>query len=142
MNIMKLHHAYDKRKGNEMKLKNEKEVKTWLRKLPLLKKELELKIDFYTELVADFKKTSSYGKHVDYYNEKIDELKRKIDLHLNETEKILGLLNETERLILTAKYIKMIKWDFMEYHVFYCRRQAIRIHNEALKKLIGIEVID
>ena len=125
-----------------MKLRNEKEVKTWLRKLPLLKKELELKIDFYTELVADFEKTSSYGKHVDYYNEKIDELKRKIDLHLNETEKILGLLNETERLILTAKYIKMIKWDFMEYHVFYCRRQAIRIHNEALKKLIGIEVID
>lgn len=139
---MKLHHAYDKRKENEMKLRNEKEVKTWLRKLPLLKKELELKIDFYTELVADFEKTSSYGKHVDYYNEKIDELKRKIDLHLNETEKILGLLNETERLILTAKYIKMIKWDFMEYHVFYCRRQAIRIHNEALKKLIGIEVID
>ena len=75
---MKLHHAYDKRKGNEMKLRNEKEVKTWLRKLPLLKKELELKIDFYTELVADFEKTSSYGKHVDYYNEKIDELIQKL----------------------------------------------------------------
>ena len=50
------------------------------------------------------------------------------------------MLDDTERLVLTAKYIKAIRWDFIEFHVFYSRRQAIRIHNEAIKKLVGQEV--
>lgn len=125
-----------------MKLRNEKEVKTWLRKLPLLKKELEMKIDFYAELAKDFAKTGKHNAHINYYNEKIDELKRKIDLYIGDADRAFGLLTDTERLVLTAKYIKMIRWDFIEYHVFYCRRQAIRIHNQALAKLVGFDICE
>ena len=130
-----------KERDMKMRLRDEKEVKKWLRKLPILKKELEMKIDFYNELAGEFEKTEKHRKHVAYYNEKIDELKKEIDEHMKEVERIFNILDETERLILTARYIKMVRWDFMEFHVYYCRRQAIRIHNEAVKKIVGADVI-
>lgn len=122
-----------------MRLSNEQEVKRWLRELPLVKRELELKIEFYKELESDFEGIKT-GRPADEYRAKIDDLKRRIDGILADTERLFGLLDESERLIMTAKYIKLIRWDFMEFHVFYSRRQAIRIHNEAIKKLVGQEV--
>lgn len=121
-----------------MILKSEEEVKKWLRQIPVLKKELELKIEFYTEIEADFEKFNK--QFSEGYRKKIDELKYKIDILLAEVDRLLDMLDDTERLVLTAKYIKAIRWDFIEFHVFYSRRQAIRIHNEAIKKLIGQEV--
>lgn len=121
-----------------MILKSEVEVKKWLRQIPVLKKELELKIEFYTEIAADFKKLDEQS--FEGYKKKINELKCRIDILLAEVDRLFDMLDDTERLVLTAKYIKAIRWDFIEFHVFYSRRQAIRIHNEAIKKLVGQEV--
>ena len=121
-----------------MILKSEEEVKKWLRHIPVLKKELELKIEFYTEIAADFEKFDE--QFTEGYRKKIDELKCRIDILLAEVDRLFDILDDTERLVLTAKYIKAIRWDFIEFHVFYSRRQAIRIHNEAIKKLVGQEV--
>ena len=61
---------------------------------------------------------------------------------MKAVEGIFNSLDENERLILTARYIKMIRWDFIEFHVYYSRRQAIRVHNEAVKKLVGADVVE
>lgn len=121
-----------------MILKSEEQVKKWLRQIPVLKKELELKIEFYKEIASDFEKLDEQSSKG--YRMKIDELKRRIDILLADADRLFDLLDDTERLVLTAKYIKAIRWDFIEFHVFYSRRQAIRIHNEAIKKLVGQEV--
>ena len=118
-----------------MKLNNEQEVKKWLRNIPLVKREIELKMSFYKELAEDFG-----NDRAKEYNTRIDELKRRIDNIIIDTKRLFELLDDNERLVMTAKYIKHIRWDFIEYHVFYSRRQAIRIHNEAVKKLVGQEV--
>lgn len=125
-----------------MRLNDEKNVKKWLRNLPLVKKELEIKIEFYKELAGDFEGTQSRSRAAEYYWNKIEVLGNKLNNMLSDIERLFDLLDEEERLVMTAKYIKLIRWDFIELHVFYSRRQAIRIHNEAIKKFIGQEVFD
>ncbi len=125
-----------------MRLKDEKEVKKWLRNLPILKRELELKVEFYKDLAGETDGVYGLSRAAEYYRETIDELREKVDKMMSDIERLLGLLNESERLIMTAKYIRFIRWDFIELHVFYSRRQSIRIHNEAIKKLVGQEVSD
>lgn len=122
-----------------MRLNNEGEVKKWLRNLPLIKQELKLKIEFYKELQGDFKGIKN-GRTAEEYEKIINRLKSRIDEIMRDTDRLFSILDESERLVMTAKYIKLIRWDFIEFHVFYSRRQAIRIHNEALKKLVGQEV--
>lgn len=121
-----------------MKLTNAQEVKKWLRTLPLVKKELELKIQFYKELADDFGKLpGGSDERAGLYLNKIDELKKRIDTIVSDTERLFKLLDEDERLIMTARYIKLIRWDYIGFHVFYSRRQAIRIHDRAILKLVG-----
>lgn len=123
-----------------MRLNTEEEVKKWLRSIPLIKKELRMRIEFYKELKADFNDLDRYSTSVEYYTTKIDELEEKLNLLIEDRDRIFSLLEDDERLILTAKYIKLIKWDFIELHTYYSRRQAIRIHNAAIGKLVGQEV--
>ncbi len=118
-----------------MRLNNEQEVKKWLRNIPLVKRELELKMSFFKDLAADLGVARA-----NEYDRRIDELKQRMDNILSDTERLFELLEDNERLVMTAKYINHIRWDFIEYHVFYSRRHAIRIHNEAIKKLVGQEV--
>lgn len=124
-----------------MKLTNANEVKKWLRTLPLAKKELELKIQFYKELADDFGKLpGGSDEKTDIYLNKINELKKQIHVIVSDMERLFKLLDEDERLVMTARYIKLIRWDYIEFHVFYSRRQAIRIHDRAILKLIGQNV--
>ena len=123
-----------------MKLSNVKEVKKWLRNLAVVKKELELKIDFYHELERDFEGKESLRKHREEYMKKIKDLKNTLNRQLADIERLFSALTEEERMIMTARYISLVKWDYIEFRVLYSRRQAIRIHDAAVLKLVGKEV--
>lgn len=123
-----------------MRLNDSVEVKKWFRGIPCVKKEIELKIDFFNELCRDFKNTPGFEKSVEHYKREISALEAKLDCLISDMNRLFGMLDETERLILTARYINLIKWDYMELKIFFSRRQAIRIHDGALRKLIGQEV--
>ena len=130
-------------KAEKVTFKNENEVKKWLRSFPVIKKEMELRMAFYDDLANDFSKTGKWNKEEKYYRDKVVEVKKAADTYLSEYERLLGLLDETERLVLTTKYLKAIGWDYIEMHIYYCRRQAIRIRDKAVRKLVGqtVEVL-
>lgn len=123
-----------------MRLNDVCEVKKWFRSIPCVKAETALKIDFYNELCRDFKNTSGFEKSVEHYKNEIKALEAKLNCMISDMNRLFGLLDETERLVLTARYINLIKWDFIELKIFFSRRQAIRIHDNALRKLVGQEV--
>lgn len=130
-------------KAEKITFKNENEVKKWLRSFPIIKKELNLRISFYEDLAAEFSKSAEWEKEALYYKDQIAEIKRAADLCLSEYERLLDILEENEKLILTVKYLKAIAWDYIELHIYFSRRQAIRIHNNAIRKLVGqtVEVL-
>ncbi len=124
-----------------MKFKTADEAKKWLRGLPLLKKELELKTVFYKELISSNRKLGVVGeKYIEYYGGQILCLQAELKKLTIQMDRILDCLDPEERLILTARYLKGILWDAMEFHVHYSRRQAIRIHNQAIERLVGVEL--
>ena len=123
-----------------MILTNEKDVKKWSHNFAVIKKEMELKIRFYTELSEDFKGDPVLEKQCVVYREKIKELQKKLDGHMADMERLFATLDESERLVMIARYVSFIKWDYIELHVFYSRRQAIRIHDGAVTKLVGLAV--
>ncbi len=122
-----------------MRLSNENEVKKWLRSICVIKQELKLKIEFYEDLKKSFGGLKK-GQTAKSYDRIITNLKHRLDMVVRDTERLFSALDENERLIMTIKYLKRIPWDYIEFHVFYSRRQAIRIHNIAVKKLVGQEV--
>ncbi len=123
-----------------MMLSNEREVKKWLRNFAVIKKEFELKIRFYRDLSDEFKAVPSFKKQCDTYKDEIRKLQAKLDSHMRDMEKLFERLDEDERLVMVARYINRVKWDYIELQVFYSRRQAIRIHDGAIPKLIGCAV--
>lgn len=124
-----------------MKFNTANEVKKWLRGLPLLKKELELKMTFYRELIQNNRKLGEVGeKHIAYYGGEILRLQAELKKLTIQMDRILDCLDPEERVILTARYLRGILWDAMEFHVHYSRRQAIRIHNQAIERLVGTEL--
>ncbi len=123
-----------------MKFKTADEAKKWLRGLPLLKKELELKTEFYRELIQNSRKLGAIGeKNIEYYGGQILCLQAELKRLTIQMDRILDCLDPEERLILTARYLHGILWDAMEFHVHYSRRQAIRIHNQAMERLVDVE---
>ncbi len=123
-----------------MVLCSENEVKKWLRNLAIIKKELELKMRFYREITNGAGDDAFFRKHCIYYREQIEETQNKLKEQMSDVERLFGLLCEDEKLVMTARYITAVKWDYIERYVFYSRRQAIRLHNEAVKKLVGCSV--
>lgn len=123
-----------------MMLSNEREVKKWLRNFAVIKKELELKVRFYRDLSDEFKAVPSFKKQCDTYKEEIRKLQEKLDSHMKDMEKLFERLGEDERLVMVARYVNRVKWDYIELQVFYSRRQAIRVHDGAISKLIGCAV--
>ncbi len=123
-----------------MMLSNEKEVKKWLRNFAVIKKELELKIRFYRELADEFKMVPAFKKQCDTYKEEVKKQQVKFNRHMADMEKLFSHLDEGERLVMTARYISCVKWDYIEMHAFYSRRQAIRVHDGAIPKLVGCRV--
>ena len=124
-----------------MKFSTNEEVKTWLRGLALLKKDLEMKSAFYTDLMRISRQMGDAGKkHEGYYQAQTERLHHKMQLLTADIERVLDTLDPDEKAVLTARYIRRLMWDAMEFHVYYSRRQAIRIHDRAIKKLVGQEV--
>ncbi len=120
-----------------MRFENVTDVKKWFRGIVTCKREIELKLEFYRDLLNDFEKSDGFDKSVKYYKEQIDELQRKMAIRMEETERLMNLLDSDEKMIMTARYINLIKWDFIELQVYYSRRQAVRIHDRAVEKLVG-----
>lgn len=123
-----------------MQFKTSDEAKKWLRGLPLLKKELELKTEFYKELLTNSRKMGPAGeKYTAFYGGEILRLQGEFKRLVILTERLLDQLDPEERMIVTARYLKGISWDAMEFYVHYSRRQSIRIHNQAMERLVGVE---
>lgn len=124
-----------------MKFSTEKEVKAWFRGLTLLKRDLEMKSDFYVELLRECRRVGrSLSRHEAYYLAQIERLHEEMQEVMVDTERIMDTLTPEERLVITARYMKHLSWDGVELMAHYSRRQAFRIHNEAIQKLIGQEV--
>lgn len=124
-----------------MKFATEEEAKRWLRGFPCLKKELSLKADFYQDLIRDNRKMGNLGeKYILFYATQVTKLQNQIVKMDSQFNCILNFLEPDERLIFTARYIKNVIWDVIEFHTQYSRRQAIRLHNKAIEKLIGVEI--
>ena len=60
--------------------------------------------------------------------------------NIEKEDGTLEQVDPDERMILTARYVRRLLWYAMEFHVYFSRRQAIRIHNRAVKKLVGAQV--
>lgn len=120
-----------------MILNNVKEVKDWLRNIPLVKAEMTLKIKFYQELEEEFNKAEGFEKSLKYYRGQIESLQHKMETLMEDVDRLFKILDENERLVMVARYINLIRWDYIEFHVFYSRRQAIRVHDHAILKLVG-----
>lgn len=124
-----------------MKFETAEEAKKWLRGLPLLKKELQMKTTFYQELMKDSKKLGTPNeKYIGYYQAQMDRMQKEMQELTEKMEGILSKLEPDERVVLTARYIKGVLWDAMEFYTHYSRRQAIRIHNQAIERLVGQEI--
>ena len=117
------------------------EVKKWFRNLPLAKKELNLKLKFYTDLIQTRRVDTADGtgaeKALAFYRQQAAQAQARYHQTLEDTERLLGMLDADERTVLTAKYLNRVSWDAMEFHVYYSRRQCFRIHDRALEKLVG-----
>jgi hypothetical protein len=124
-----------------MTLTTTTEVKKWLRGLALLKRDVEMRSAFYIDLIRDSQKMKDAGKrHEKYYLARAERLHQKMQQATADTDRLMELLEPEERVILHARYIKGVLWDGIEFYVHYSRRNAVRIHNRALKKLVGQEV--
>lgn len=123
-----------------MQLRTEEEVKKWMRGLALLKKDLQMKIGFYHDLERIDRLAGNDKKNERYYREQIQRLQDKLHNLAADVERVLEALDPDERAVLTARYIQNYMWDAMEFHVYFSRRQAIRIHNRAIRRLVGTVV--
>lgn len=137
-----------------MKFENKAQVKKWLRDLALVKREMKLKIDFYTMLINDFtrlknadiklsevsSKTATYltnPSNIEFYRNEIEKCKQKHDNTLRDWNRLSELLDRDENMVVTARYLKGLSWDAMEFNVYFSRRQSFRILDRAVEKLIG-----
>lgn len=137
-----------------MKFENKDQVKKWLRDLALVKREMKLKIDFYTMLINDFtrlknadiklsevsSKTATYltnPSNIEFYRNEIEKCKQKHDNTLKDWNRLSELLDSDENMVVTARYLKGLSWDAMEFNVYFSRRQSFRILDRAVDKLIG-----
>lgn len=137
-----------------MKFENKAQVKKWLRDLALVKREMKLKIDFYTMLINDFtrlknadiklsevsSKTATYltnPSNIEFYRNEIEKCKQKYDNTLKDWNRLSELLDRDENMVVTARYLKGLSWDAMEFNVYFSRRQSFRILDRAVEKLIG-----
>ncbi len=96
---------------------------------------------FYADLMRDSRYLGDAGKkHEEYYQAQIARLQEKMKFLAADIERVLDTLDPDEKAVLTARYIRRLMWDAMEFHIYYSRRQAIRIHDRAIEKLVGQEV--
>lgn len=124
-----------------MQFKTTDEARKWLRGIGALKKDLKYKIQFYEELIEDSRKMGDKGnKYITHYLKQIDELQKQLQDVVPTVEKLFEGLSPDEKMVLTVKYLLNIGWNAVELYVYFSRRQAIRLHEQAIKKLVGRKV--
>lgn len=125
-----------------MKFENTVQVKEWFRTLPVLTHELKLKIDFYTELSEIVAKMNDEKRRKDlaFYLQQIDILRNQVQQAAQDATLLLDCLDADERMVITAKYLRRMSWDALEYKLYYSRRQAFRLQARAFEKMINHEV--
>lgn len=129
--------------------KDEEDVKKWLRSIPLKKKELMLKIDFYAELKAGLelrrarleRENVETGEAVEkivntrFYENQIAALRSEMDGAAAEFERLTEPLEGIEKTILTMRYLRKMSWTAIAVQTAYSDRQAQRILKKAIKKI-------
>ena len=129
--------------------KDEEDVKKWLRSIPLKKKELMLKIDFYAELKAGLElrrarlerengeTSEAIEKIVNtrFYENQIAALRSEMDGAAAEFERLTEPLEGIEKTILTMRYLRKMSWTAIAVQTAYSDRQAQRILKKAIKKI-------
>ena len=140
-----------------MKFENTDQIRKWFRQFPLLKKELNAKIELYNGLISDMTRIIPVDKaaewlddsankavldNINHYRAEIEVARKKLDNIMRDWERLQQLLNSTEILVITERYIKSKRWTALEFSTNYSRRQCFRIFNNALEKLVGQTVSD
>ena len=129
--------------------KDEEDVKKWLRSIPLKKKELMLKIDFYAELKAglELRRARLERENVEtggavekivstrFYENQIAALRSEMDGAAAEFERLTEPLEGIEKTILTMRYLRKMSWTAIAVQTAYSDRQAQRILKKAIKKI-------
>lgn len=115
-----------------MVLTTPSEVKNWLYSFRPHEKDILLHIRHYEENKPNF--------GAPYSNKQIANLQYELLILHRDMDNILSHIPKNIRPILTTRYVRRIGWDYINLYTYYSRRQAIRLHNKALKMLIGIEV--
>lgn len=117
------------------------------------KHEIKAKIAFYEDLIgtcgfksyelSDLPKGTSPSDPVfravvnnERYRKEIARLQQELDEALEWFNIIIQPLSQWKKTILTLRYLNGIRWDYIEMYVPYSRRQAIRLYNNALDKII------
>lgn len=108
------------------------DVKKWLSVFRSREKDILLHIRHYEE------NKGCFGSQ--YSNRHIATLQYELMTLHNDMDKILLSVQENIRPILSARYVQRIGWDYINLYTYYSRRQAIRLHNKALKDLVGFKV--
>ena len=122
--------------------KDEEDVKKWLRSIPLKKKELMLKIDFYAELKAGLelrrarleRENGETGGAVEkivntrFYENQIAALRSEMDGAAAEFERLTEPLEGIEKTILTMRYLRKMSWTAIAVqtvrHSGYLKKQS------------------
>ncbi len=134
-----------------MKFENKDDVKKWLRSIRTLKKDLELKMDFYKDMLTccslnnifdDDAYIEQYQTDIKYYKDEIDRLNSTLQTLLGDWERLISLLNVNETDIITKRYLHGLSWYEVEIKSYICRRQCFRLQSSALGKLVGQTVSD
>ena len=79
---------------------------------------------------------------VDVYEKRLGELKEKVRAEMENkkmAERLLSVLDETERKVVIARYIKGIMWDHMGAYVYLSRRSCFNYRKRAMEKMMGVE---
>lgn len=140
-----------------MKFKNKDEVKKWLRDLSILNRDVKMKIEFYNALIndllrlreADFRLSEATTKTAEYivnpdnivhYRSEIEREKNRYENTIKDFERLSKMLSPDETMVLTARFLKGMTWDSLEFKIYFSRRQCFRLFDRAAEKLVGQSV--
>ena len=106
----------------------------WRMKLREFKKQrqgLELSIHMYSLAAHD---AEQLNQNAEYYNRRLEDTQNEQAEVLAWFDALIAPLEHSERKIMTAYYIEDVGWDYINHHVPYGRRQAIRIRDKILRR--------
>ena len=118
------------------------------------RQELKAKMQFYKELIIEMgmsnyaldgmpkgsdlsNPTLAIVINTERYQDEINKAQQELEDNICLFESYLSLLDENESMILRLRYMRGIRWEYMNLNIAYSERQIRRIHNRALDKIIN-----